>query len=543
MNSEQIFEFQPTNIANSVNILFDSTNNKNHNLKQIYLLNQKRKRENENNINFELNIIKSKQKRIQEKSLSQKNNNENYKQEQNIKTTIYDIPSNIFIIIFSFLNIDQIFLLKNIGVKNVKQAVLNLLEYISENKKNYFSLTNIKVNNRFLKQMELIKDDSDNCKNYFWENKFKGEILPTNPNIKYALYNPETNKNYFLFRHINYIFCSADINSVELDEEFKLENEIYEKFQFISLSNNQKIVVFFSIRKISIYDLMSNSKIVSFYTQSVCWNFLLYNKELNIFILPCYNKSVNFYGINYKNSKKKFISLKNNFKHNKENIEIFDIGKIIQKKIIKYLLCVYSKDENSNSDLIIYNYKDFVVEKEIQNLDTIININTNNEYLLVYMKNGKLNYYELTNDGYNFDGFFDFNILCNNINEIKHVSLIDYKILNNVFIVLKKSTDENKIKACLLNIEKYKNKKGFNYMVYPLNFLESDFLENGLINSKFTEEKINGKTVIKMTLYLYNFNNDNISKRKKRVKSYLSDGKIESLIEISAKIPLNIKFN
>ena len=547
MNSEQILDFYPMEIINNSDSLSDanSIKNSNHTTKKD-LLKQKRKREEENNLNniiFLKDRIKSEQNKSKEKVLSKENNKENLEHINNIKTTIYDIPPNLLAIIFSYLNLDQLFLLKNIGAKNIKQAILNLFEFISENKKNYFSMVSIKTNDKFLKQMKLLKYDFNMCKKYFMENKFKGEILPKNKNIKYSLYNTEKNKNYFLFHHIYYIFCSADIDSDELDEEFRLENDYYEKFQFINLSNNQNEVVFFGMSKISIYQLTTKNKILNLYTPRACGDFLLYNKELNIFILPCHDKSIKFYEINNKNTKKKTVSLKKDYINDKENIEIIDIGKITQEKIIKYLLCIYSQNKDNNSNLIIYNYKDFVAEKEIKSLNGIINISSNKEYLLIYMNNGKLNYYDLTKNDYNFVGFFDFNILCNDINQIKFVSLINYKILNNVFIVLKKTSDKNKMKVCFIYIEKYKNKNGFNYMVLPLSTLENDIFEDGLIDSKFTEEKINGETVIKILFFVYNFNIDDNNKAKKRTKHCSIDENITALTQIYTQIPLDISFN
>ena len=228
-------DFLPYNININMNMNKSSKNDKK-------LLNHKRRRRKEDN-EFIIDN-NSKNKLIKE---------ENSKEIKSFK--FQDFPKNYLIVIFSYLDFGDLLKLKNIGCRNVRNLINEIIE--TKKSKGYFNLRLIST----IKTNDFICDkDSIPCQQYFYLNILNNYEVQNKLRIIYIIYNKSSNKNYYLIKTcFSYYFCACDVikkisaSNWKEDILFKIkELRHFDKFQFIDESK----VIFLLI--ISLFILLIN---------------------------------------------------------------------------------------------------------------------------------------------------------------------------------------------------------------------------------------------------------------------------------------------
>jgi hypothetical protein len=206
---------------------------------------------------------------------------------ENVNTIkLQDLSKNVFSIITSYLRIDDLLKLKNIGSHKIRLYIIELFE-LMKNNHNYFILNEVKSN----KILFLSKYDSLLNKNYFIKNTYLNELnFKKKYEIKYILYQAKNNKIYYLIRCLLYtFFCYSEIDGKDIDclegSMIKLpENDYYDKFQFIEEFNTNEVSIF-SLNKILLYNIYTKNKDYIIYLSYSC-DFVFYKKELKLLIAP-----------------------------------------------------------------------------------------------------------------------------------------------------------------------------------------------------------------------------------------------------------------
>jgi len=387
-----------------------------------------------------------------------------------------DLSKNILSIITSYLRIDDLLKLKNIGSHKIRLYIIELFEMMKNNH-NYFILKEDKSN----KIAFFNKYDSLLSKYYFIKNSYINELKFKNKiEIKYILYRAENNKIYYLIRNLFYtFFCCSEIEDKDIDclesPLFKLpENDYYEKFQFIEEFNSNEVSIF-SINKILLYNIYTKNKDYIIYLSYSC-DFVLYKKELKILLVPnSSGNKIEFYKIgSLKNIKIPLGNLDINSNED-ENIEykdgcdILNLADYTNDKQFVNLICVYNF---KSKKIIIFDCKKMKNIKVIYANSNIIKVNINKLYLIVYSENKSLNFYSLSlkqNNEFLSLNSFNLNNISINPNNILHLALINNSnINNNTFILLMNFPEKKIIKPFVLYLEKLNEKKDFYYSFAPL---------------------------------------------------------------------------
>ena len=415
-----------------------------------------------------------------------------------------DLSKNVLSIITSYLRIDDLLKLKNIGSHKIRLYIIELFE-LMKNNNNFFILKEVKSN----KILFLNKYDSLLNKNYFIKNAYLNELnFKKKYEIKYILYQAKNNKIYYLIRCLLYtFFCYSEIDGKDIDllksSMIKLpENDYYEKFQFVEEFNSNEVSIF-SLNKILLYNIYTKNKDYVIYLSYSC-DFVFYKKELKLLIAPYSSgNKIEFYKINsIKNIKFPLGKLDINSNEdeggiiveNKNGCDILNLGDYNNGKEFVNLICVYNF---RSKKIIIFDCKKMKSIKVIYTNSNIIKVNINELYLIVYSENKSLNYYSLSlkqNDEFSFLNTFNLNNICSNLDNIIHLSLINSSnLINNTYILLMNFPEKKRTKPFILYLEKLNDKNDFYYSFVPLennineNITISDeelFIHIDLINEK-----------------------------------------------------------
>ena len=434
---------------------------------------------------------------------------------------------NIIFIISSYLRIDDLLKLKNIGSHNIRLYMIELLKIM---KNDNFLILNEKES---LETPYMNEYDSLLSKKYFLMNKYsnKNKFDNNNLNIKYFLYHKETNKNYFIIHNIlhNY-FCSIEVGEKSANSNwenniiFKLpDKNYYEKFQFIDKFKFSEVAIF-SLNKILFYNIFTKEKDYCINLNS-SFDYILYKKETNLFIMPKLSmKEIVFFNIN--NSYNKI--LKSSYKliiggqkYKNSSCDIINITDYIDNENFKNLICVYCSGDKK---IILFDCKFMKTEKEIITISNIIKVNISKEFFIVYTEDKFINYYSISNKEYILVNSFNlYNI--SPINNIKYISFINSKLLENTFILLIQCPNKSLIKPYILYLELTSDINNFYYSLIPLgNNICNSINDEHLIYTTLTREKLNGYdfSELKMVIgYLNNFDDIKIKNNNKGKKGYL----------------------
>lgn len=464
-------DFLPYNININMNMNKSSKNDKK-------LLNHKRRRRKEDN-EFIIDN-NSKNKLIKE---------ENSKEIKSFK--FQDFPKNYLIVIFSYLDFGDLLKLKNIGCRNVRNLINEIIE--TKKGKGYFNLRLISS----IKTNAFICDkDSIQCQQYFYLNLLNNYEVQNKLRIIYIIYNKSSNKNYYLIKTcFSYYFCACDVikkisaSNWKEDILFKIkELRHFDKFQFIDESK----VVFFSLNTLLLYDLNDNDYKYHLFLLDYNCDFVLFKKNINILIVPHVSFNyISFYSINKSLPKK---VMKEKYKkeiiHCNKTCENGQVIVFVDNLVCYFCSCSYY--------VKIFDVKKKEIVDNIRLESAIENIDLNKRYLIIYTVDNSLNFF----DKNNLQHKFTFNL---DKNGIKYISMIK-PFYDNIFLVVKKNN-----KMCLMYLEN-------NYFSFvPLdNQLNVDVIENKkfIVNSLFKgkivddDDEILFKLNTKM-IYMKDFNSIN----------------------------------
>lgn len=436
-----------------------------------------------------------------------------------------NFSNNIFSIIFSYLRIDDLLKLKNIGSHNIRIYINKLFE-LMKNYNNYYLLNEVICrNNPFINYY-----DSLNSKKYFLMNGYSKEYnnnVKNNLKIKYILYHKSTNKYYYLIHNLfNNYFCYSEIDTDDENNKitkkilFKLpDKDYYEKFQFLE-EYKESEVAFFSINKILLYNIRTNKKDNCIYLKSSC-DFVLYKKENKLLISPNSSNEIEFFKIYNSTSiirEAKYI-LKIGEK-NDENPIILNLNDYINNTMDEYdsLICVYSRGDKK---IFIFDCKLYKIVNEITSNNNIIRVNIDNNFLIVITEQN-INYYSFNSKEYNFINSFNLDKICK-IDNINHISFLNSKYLNNLFILITQYNNQNKYKPFLLYLENNtNNEKDFYYALFPLkNDIEDYIYDDELIYTFFKNKKNNNENKMELNMIVCHVNNKSHNLNSSR--NYSSD--------------------
>ena len=450
------------------------------------------------------------------KKKEKSNNNNNFIKEKKAEKTedvistinFQDLSKNVLSIITSYLRIDDLLKLKNIGSHKIRLYIIELFE-LMKNNHNYFILKEVKSN----KIVFFNKYDSLLSKHYFIRNSYINELNFKNKlEIKYILYRAENNKIYYLIRYLFYtFFCCSEIDDKDIDcledSLSKLpENDYYDKFQFIEDFNTNEVSIF-SINKILLYNTYTKNKDYIIYLSYSC-DFVFYKKELKLLFAPnSSGNKIEFYKISsLKNIKFPLgnLDINSNEDEYKDGCDIINLSDYINDKNFINLICAYNF---RSKKIIIFDCKKMKNIKVLYTNSNIIKVNINKLYLIVYSENKSLNFYSLSlkqNNEFLFLNTFNLNNICKNPNNIIHLSLINKSsIINNTFILFMNFPEKKIIKPFVLYLEKLNEKKDFYYSFAPLwnNINETISDEDDLI---VYNDLVNEKKKDNISLDIYN---------------------------------------
>lgn len=472
------------------------------------------------------------------------------KKTENISTIkLEDLSKNVFSIITSYLRIDDLLKLKNIGSHKIRLYIIELFE-LMKNNHNYFILKEVKSN----KSLFLSKYDSLLNKNYFIKNTYLNELnFKKKYEIKYMLYQENNNKIYYLIRCLLYtFFCYSEVDGKDIDwlegSMLKLpENDYYDKFQFIEGFNTNDVseVSIFALNKILLYNINTMNKD---YVINLCYScdFVFYKKELKLLIAPYSSgNKVEFYKISsLKNIKFPLGKLDINSNENeddeyKDGCDILNLVDYTNDKEFVNLICAYNFRSRK---IIIFDCKKMKNLKEIYTESNIIKVNINELYLIVYSENKSLNFYSLSlkhNNDFLLLNTFNLNNICSNPNNIMHLSLIsNSNLINNTYILLMNFPEKKIIKPFVLYLEKLNDKNDFYYSFAPLgndiniNAEEELIIYTDLINEKKKDniDLDNYSNILELKMLICH-GKDSLDKEKETKDKF---GKIYSLKEFSS---------
>jgi len=514
-------------------------------IKHYLSLKRKRSKRSPDKLKNNIKSIKNKKNKKQIKTnFNFSEINENLNLEKNIENPNSDnhpikfqnFSKNIFSVITSFLRIDDLLKLKNIGSHNIRLCINEILEFMKNNN-NYLCLNEIKTSkNTFINDY-----DSLYCKKYFLKNGYTNinniiNVSKKDIKVKYALYHEPTNKIYYIIHNIFYnYFCSTENKEDEEQNKnwkntilFTLPNkEYYEKFQFLDEYKNGEVAIF-SMYKILLYDISKRKQDHCIYLSSTS-DYVLYKKEFKLFIIPNTNKEIEFFKI-YASKKyirqpldKIIISEEICYNHDKSFILNFSDYYIENNNKnnnnINNLICLYYSGDKK---IIIYDCKLMKIVNEILSISNISKLIIDKKYLISLTEDRNINYYSI-NNGFSFLYNFDLNNLCN-ADKIKYISCLNTKYLENIFIILVKIPNNNIIKPILLYLENNIN-NNFYFSFIPLkNNINGSIYDDELIYTSLKNEKNINENEIKIKFVIClndnsrNLSSDNIKKVNNFIK-------------------------
>ena len=336
-----------------------------------------------------------------------------------------DFSKNALSVIFSYLTFDDLLKLKNIGSRNVRNYINEIIEIKkSEGCFNLKKISSMKSNTMILDSTSISN------KNYYFLNVINNNYITNSVKILYLVYNKSSNKNYYLVKiPFFHYFCSCDKDKKITKDNwsddvlFKIkELDYFEKFQFI----DELKVVFFSIHKILLYDLSDEKyKYNIIYLPFIC-DFVIYKKNLNLLIVPHTSCDyICFFSINKSMPKK--------LKKEKYKMEIIhDNNKCSNGQIIDMidnLICYFCSCSNF---VKIFDCKKMIVIDDIKFGCNIRNIELNKKHLIVYTTDNTMHFL----DNKTFSHNFSFNLENNGIS---YISTIEPSFFDNFFLVIKKN--------------------------------------------------------------------------------------------------------
>ena len=431
------------------------------------------------------------------------------KEEQNSDIIRFqNFSNNIFSLIFSYLRIDDLLKLKNIGSHNIRIYISELFELIKKENKGLLLNEIICRNNPHINYY-----DSLNSRKYFLMNGYSKENDNNiTKNIKYILYHKPSNKYYYLIYYLfNNYFCYSEIDAdIENNNRvtkflFKLpDKDYYEKFQFLEEYKKSE-VAFFSINKILLFNIITKERDHCLYLNSSC-DFILFKKENKLLIAPNSLNEIEFFKIYYSASiiKEAHYNLKVG-KKNYENPIILNLNDFIHNDKDEYesLICIYCR---GNKNIFIFDCKLFKIVNEIVTNFNIKRVNIDKHFIIVITEQN-INYYSFINKECNFINSFNLNNICK-IDNINHISFLNSKYLNNLFILITQYNNQKKYKPFFLYLENNSNKKDFYFTLFPLkNDIEDCIYDDELICTSFTNKKNNNENNLKLNMIVCHFNN------------------------------------
>ena len=450
----------------------------------------------------------------------------------------------ILFIITSYLRIDDLLKLKNVGSRRLSLLINEIYEMM-KNTNNNFSLNEIKnTKNHFINDY-----DSLLCKKYTIINMYKKNLMINKfYTVKYALYHPLTNKNYYICHCLFYYYlCSSDVdieneskngeNSGQKEEEsgsmiegqndvlIKLPSkDFYEKFQFLDEYKEGEIAIF-ALQKILLYNIHTKQRDHSIFLSSSC-DHISYRKELKLLLVPIAYVEIEFFKIyaSYKKITKSIHIL--NIKENIDNKNMSNCVDILNiKDFINHnnnnLICTYCF---GGTKIIIFDCKSMKIIKEINCKSKLnnINIDNNKNYIIAFTQDKCIKYYSINNNEYSFISSFNLNNICKTDN-IKYISLLNSIYINNVFIIFVHIPNKKIIKPFFLYLEYLEEKKGKNDFIFSYIPLKNE-ISDQIIYDKLFIEKNDNKSINTFNFFICDLsikdNNKNSKKEGLLIKEY-----------------------
>ena len=449
----------------------------------------------------------------------------------------------ILFIITSYLRIDDLLKLKNVGSRRLFLLINEICEMM-KNMNNNYSLNEIKnTKNHFMNDY-----DSLLCKKYTIINMYKKNLMINKSyTVKYALYHQLTNKNYYICHYLFYYYlCSSDVDienesksgensgrdGCQKEEEngsmiegqndvlIKLPSkDFYEKFQFLDEYKEGEIAIF-ALQKILLYNVRTKERDHIIFLRSSC-DHIFYRKELKLLLVPIAYVEIEFFKI-YASIKKTTKSIHIlNIKENIDNknmsncVDILNIKDFINRNN-NNLICTYCF---GGTKIIIFDCKLMKIIKEINCKSKLSNINIDNNYIITFTQDKYINYYSINNNEYSFISSFNLNNICKADN-IKYISLLNSIYINNVFIIFVHIPNKKIIKPFFLYLEEKKGKNDFIFSYIPL---KNEISEQIIYDKLFIEKKDN-KSINTFNFFICDLsikdNNKNLKKEGLLIKEY-----------------------
>lgn len=473
--------------------------------------------------------------------------------ERKIETIKFqNFSKNVLSIITSYLRIDDLLKLKNIGSRNIRLFINELFDMMKNNN-NYFALKEIKS-----KKNTYIHDyDSLLCKQYTLKNIYKKNLNCKNSyTIKYALYHSLTKKNYYITHYLfYYYFCSSEIDNKngdgnededallngKFDIIFKLPSgDYYEQFQFLDEYKEGEVAIF-SLQKILLFNIFTNKKDHSIYLTTSC-DHIFFIKELKLLLAPLAHGEIEFFKI-YTSKK----SIKNAINklclgekyYEKNCLDILIFKDYINNNIYNNLICIYY---SGGTKIIIYDCKLMKKIKEIRSKSRITKINLNSQFLITIIDDKFINYYSINNNEYSYIKSFNLNDICN-VNNIEYISLINSIYINNVFILLIHVPNKKIIKPVLLYLENRNDTNDFYYSFLTFkNEINNTSNDEQLISVKVSIERDNNKNLDQLNMLVCHLTNNSLNLNSDKIFKTIgkSHKNIFHIKEYSANIQIDI---
>ena len=473
--------------------------------------------------------------------------------ERKIETIKFqNFSKNVLSIITSYLRIDDLLKLKNIGSRNIRLFINELFDMMKNNN-NYFALKEIKS-----KKNTYIHDyDSLLCKQYTLKNIYKKNLNCKNSyTIKYALYHSLTKKNYYITHYLfYYYFCSSEIDNKngdgnededallngKFDIIFKLPSgDYYEQFQFLDEYKEGEVAIF-SLQKILLFNIFTNKKDHSIYLTTSC-DHIFFIKELKLLLAPLAHAEIEFFKIyaskrSIKNAIHKLCLGEKYYEKNCLDILIFK--DYINNNIYNNLICIYY---SGGTKIIIYDCKLMKKIKEIRSKSRITKINLNSQFLITIIDDKFINYYSINNNEYSYIKSFNLNDVCN-VNNIEYISLINSIYINNVFILLIHVPNKKIIKPVLLYLENRNDTNDFYYSFLTFkNEINNSSNDEQLISVKVSIERDNNKNLDQLNMLVCHLTNNSLNLNSDKIFKPIgkSHKNIFHIKEYSANIQIGI---
>ena len=435
-------------------------------------------------------------KKIENDSNETKKNKKIEEKKEESTFKFQNLSKNIFSIIFAYLRLDDLLKLKFIGSKSILLYVNDLLCLMQSNNK----LTLLETDTRRNHYMDF--NDSINFQKYYLINGNCKIKVEKNIKVKFALYHKPTNKNYVLIYYkLKYCFCDIEKDNNIIvygkNSSFNLpDKEYYEKFQFLEEFNKFEVAIF-SICKILLYNISTGIKDHCIYLNRSC-DFILYKKELKLLIVPHLTDEIEFFKIY--NWKKNIKNSRHIFQVEANNPIILNFSDYVNNEKYDTYICIYSI---GGKKIFIYDCKLLKTVHTIESKSSINRVNINNKYI-IFISSYIINYYSISDNEYL--NSFNLNDISKKVT-INYISPLDYKYLDNMFLIITQTQSSNKIayKPILMLLEN--NNNNFYYCFSPIKNKINDYIFNSeLIYNSLKDKKIKNEKEMKMSIIACHLN-------------------------------------